>query len=87
MLPMFTAAFSIPFCISAVSDGGQATLAALVVVCGLGQIVISKWLFILRGIVTPVVGGTALMILSITLASVVPRLLPHAPDSDALGRT
>ena len=85
MLPMFTAAFSIPFCISAVSDGGPATLAALVIVCGLGQIVISKWLFILRGIVTPVVGGTVLMILSITLASVVPRLLPHAPDSNALG--
>ena len=63
MLPMFTAAFSIPFCISAVSDGGPATLAALVIVCGLGQIVISKWLFILRGIVTPVVGGTVLMIL------------------------
>ena len=67
------------------SDGGPATLAALVIVCGLGQIVISKWLFILRGIVTPVVGGTVLMILSITLASVAPRLLPHAPDSDALG--
>ena len=56
MLPMFTAAFSIPFCIDAVSDGGPATLAALVIVCGLGQIVISKWLFIIRRIVTPVVG-------------------------------
>ena len=85
MLPMFTAAFSIPFCIDAVSDGGPATLAALVIVCGLGQIVISKWLFIIRRIVTPVVGGTVLMILSITLASVVPRLLPEATDSDALG--
>ncbi len=85
MLPMFTAAFSIPFCIDAVSDGGPATLAALVIVCGLGQIVISKWLFIIRRIVTPVVGGTVLMILSITLASVVPRLLPEASDSDALG--
>ena len=85
MLPMFTAAFSIPFCIDAVSDGGPATLACLVIVCGLGQIAISKWLFILRRIVTPVVGGTVLMILSITLASVVPRLLPDASDSDALG--
>ena len=27
MLPMFTAAFSIPFCITAVTDGGPATLA------------------------------------------------------------
>ena len=85
MLPMFTAAFSIPFCIDAVSDGGPATLAALVIVCGIGQMAISKWLFIIRRIVTPVVGGTVLMILSITLASVVPRLLPEATDSDALG--
>lgn len=85
MLPMFTAAFSIPFCIDAVSDGGPGTLAALVIVCGIGQMAISKWLFIIRRIVTPVVGGTVLTILSITLASVVPRLLPEASDSDALG--
>ncbi len=85
MLPMFTAAFSIPFCIDAVSQGGPATLAALVMVCGVGQLAISRWLFILRRVVTPVVGGTVLMILSITLASVVPRLLPDASHSDALG--
>ena len=85
MLPMFTAAFSIPFCITAVSDGGPATLAALVIVCAIGQIIISRWLFILRRIVTPIVGGAVLMILSITLASVVPRLLPEASDDQALG--
>ena len=75
VLPMFTAAFSIPFCISAVVDGGPATLTTLVLVMAVIQIVISKWLFILRRIVTPIVGGTVMMILSITLASVVPRLL------------
>ena len=85
MLPMFTAAFSIPFCITAVSDGGPATLAALVLVCGIGQLAIARWLFVLRRIVTPVVGGTVLMILSITLASVVPRLLPEASDENSLG--
>ena len=85
MLPMFTAAFSIPFCITAVSDGGPATLAALVLVCGIGQLAIARWLFVLRRIVTPVVGGTVLMILSITLASVVPRLLPDASDENSLG--
>ena len=85
MLPMFTAAFSIPFCITAVSDGGPATLAALVLVCGIGQLIIARWLFLLRRIVTPVVGGTVLMILSITLASVVPRLLPEATDDNSLG--
>ena len=85
VLPMFTAAFSIPFCISAVADGGPATLTALVIVSALAQLVISKWLFILRKIVTPTVGGTVLMILSITLASVVPRLLNDVSETEPVG--
>ena len=78
VLPMFTAAFSIPFCITAVTDGGPATLAMLVIVSALAQLAISRWLFILRRIVTPIVGGTVMMILSITLASVVFALLDDA---------
>ena len=74
VLPMFTAAFSIPFCINAVVDGGPATLTTLVLFSAAAQLVISRWLFILRRLVTPTVGGTVMMILSITLASVVPRL-------------
>ena len=46
------------------------------------QLVISKWLFILRRIVTPTVGGTVMMILSITLASVVFALLNDAAEAD-----
>ena len=78
LLPMFTAAFSIPFCITAVVDGGPATLMALVFVSALAQLAISRWLFILRKIITPTVGGTVVMILSITLASVVFSLLDDA---------
>ena len=78
VLPMFTAAFSIPFCITAVVDGGPATLTTLVLVSAVVQIVISRWLSILRRIVTPTVGGTVMMILSITLASVVFDLLDDA---------
>ena len=78
VLPMFTAAFSIPFCITAVVDGGPATLTTLVLVSAVVQIIISRWLFILRRIVTPTVGGTVMMILSITLASVVFDLLDDA---------
>ena len=74
-LPMFTAAFAIPFCITAVVDGGPATLTTLVIVSALIQLAISRWLFILRRFVTPTVGGTVMMILSITLASVVFGLL------------
>ena len=85
VLPMFTAAFSIPFCISAVVDGGPATLTALVIVSAVLQLIISKWLFILRRIVTPTVGGTVMMVLSITLASVVPRLMQDVPDEPVGG--
>ena len=82
-LPMFTAAFSIPFCITAVVDGGPATLTTLVLVTAVTQLVISKWLFILRRVVTPTVGGTVMMILSITLASVVFGLLDDATETEA----
>ena len=82
VLPMFTAAFSIPFCITAVVDGGPATLTTLMLVAAVAQLAISKWLFILRRIVTPLVGGTVMMILSITLASVVFGLLDEASKAE-----
>ena len=82
MLPMFTAAFAIPFCITAVVDGGPATLMTLVFVSALAQLAISKWLFILRKIITPTVGGTVMMILSVTLASVLFNLLDEAARAE-----
>ena len=46
------------------------------------QLIISKWLFILRRVVTPTVGGIVILILSITLASVVFKLLDDAAQED-----
>ena len=85
VLPMFTAAVSIPFCITAVMDGGPATLTTLVLVSAAVQLVVSKWLFILRRVVTPTVGGIVILILSITLASVVFALLDNASQEDPTG--
>ena len=82
VLPMFTAAFAIPFCITALVDGGPATLTTLVVLSAIVQLLVSRWLFILRRFVTPTVGGTVMMILSITLASVVFDLLDDATSAD-----
>lgn len=87
VLPMFTAAFSIPFCITALVDGGPTTLMALILVSAMVQLAVSKWLFILRRIVTPTVGGTVMMILSLTLASVVFGMLNRASETDAAGPT
>ena len=82
VLPMFTAAFAIPFCITAVVDGGPATLTTLIIASALFQIIISKSLFVLRRVVTPIVSGTVIMILSITLASVVFDLLDEASEME-----
>ncbi len=82
VLPMFTAAFSIPFCITALVDGGPATLTTLLLVAAGVQLVASRWLFLLRRFVTPTVGGTVMMILSITLASVVFDLLDTATRAE-----
>ena len=75
LLPMFTAAVSIPFCITAVVDGGPGTLMSLVFVTAVIQLIISRWVVIFRRIVTPTVSGIVIMILSVTLASVVFALL------------
>ena len=75
LLPMFTAAVSIPFCITAVVDGGPGTLMSLVFVTAVIQLMISRWVVIFRRVVTPTVSGIVIMILSVTLASVVFALL------------
>ena len=82
LLPMFTAAVSIPFCITAVVDGGPGTLVSLVVVTALIQLAISRWVVVLRRIVTPTVSGIVIMILSITLASVVFALLDGSSQEE-----
>ena len=82
VLPMFTAAFAIPFCITAVVDGGPTTLTTLIIASAIFQLVISKWLFVLRRVVTPIVSGTVIMILSITLASVVFGLIDDAAQEE-----
>ena len=82
VLPMRTSFISIPFCIIALADGGPATLTTLVLVTAAFQILISRWLFVLRRIVTPLVGGTVLMIVTLSLASIVFDLLNTETESD-----
>ena len=62
---------SLPFCILALASGGPATMAALVVVSGLFQIVIGLRLSYLRRVVTPQVRGTVLIL---AFAALVPVL-------------
>ncbi|MCY3807686.1 MAG: hypothetical protein OXG91_14580 [bacterium] len=55
---------SVPFCILALRGGGTATLAALVLVTGLFQVVVGMRLSLLRRLITPTVSST-LVVLSV----------------------
>ena len=55
---------SVPFCILALRGGGTATLAALVVVTGLFQVLVGMRLSLLRRLITPAVSST-LVVLSV----------------------
>ena len=79
ILTAIPAATSIPFCILALLEGGPSTLAALVIVSGLFQIVISMRLSLLRRIFTPTVTGTIMMLLVVTVVSVIFSMMDDVP--------
>ena len=56
---------------AAVLEGGPALLATLLVVSSLFQFAVAAWLPLMRRIITPVVSGTVLMLVAVTIAPVV----------------
>ena len=71
---------AIPFCIIALVEGGAGTLASLVLVSGLFQVLVSMRLSLLRRVVTPAFSGAILILLVITVIPVVFRSLNDVPD-------
>ncbi len=61
------AAMFIAIMVTAISAGGPATFATLMVVCSLIQIGLAWWLPTLRRIVTPVVSGTVTMLIAVSV--------------------
>ena len=84
VLTMRASVIAIPFCIMAIVEGGPAMLATLVLFSAAFQIVIAKWLFVLRRIITPTVSGTVMMIVTLALASVLFNLLDEASGPEPL---
>ena len=71
---------SIPFCVIAIQQGGFGTLAALVLTCGLFQLLVSMRLSLLRRLITPAFSGAILILLVITVIPVVFKSLNDVPD-------
>ncbi len=77
---MYPSPTAIPFCIIALQEGGAATLASLIVVSGIFQIVVSMRLSLLRRLVTPAFSGAILILLIITIVPVIFKGLNDVPE-------
>ena len=62
------------------ADGGPALLATLIVASSLFQFAVAAWLPTLRRIITPVVSGTVLMLVAVTIIPVVFEQLADVPE-------
>ena len=75
-----TATPFIAISIMALSEGGPAMLASLVVASSLLQFALAAWAPLLRRIITPLVSGTVLMLVSATVVPVAIQRLEDVPD-------
>ncbi len=79
-LSVITLTAFIPVCVAALLEGGPAMLSSLIVASALIEFALIARLSLLRRIITPMVTGTVLMLLAITVLSVLLGRLADAPD-------
>lgn len=80
VLLMGTSGSFIAICISALLEGGPALMATLIIVSSLFQFLLSARLSLLRRILTPVVTGTVIMLIPVSITPVVFRMLGDVPE-------
>ena len=70
----------IAICITALTEGGPAMMASLVVASSVFQFALAFGLPLLRRIITPVVSGTVIMLIASTIVPIALKLLDDVPD-------
>ena len=80
VLIMGTSGAFIAVCVAALVEGGPTTMASLVVVSSLFQFALASRLSLLRRILTPVVSGTVIMLITATVMPVVFDTLTDVPE-------
>ena len=83
VLIMGTSGAFIAVCVAALVEGGPATMASLVVVSSLFQFAMAARLSLMRRILTPVVSGTVIMLITATVMPVVFDTLGEVPEGTA----
>ncbi len=80
VLIMGTSGAFIAVCIKALVEGGPALMASLIVVSSLFQFALAARLSLLRRIITPVVSGTVIMLIAVTVMPIIFGLLTDVPE-------
>ena len=80
VLVMGTSGAFIAVCITALVKGGPSLMATLIVVSSLFQFALAAQLSLLRRILTPVVSGTVIMLIAVTVMPIVFGLLTDVPE-------
>jgi NCS2 family nucleobase:cation symporter-2/xanthine permease XanP len=79
VLFMGTSGAFISVCVTAILDGGVAMMATLIVASSLIQFPLAANLGLLRRIITPTIGGTAIMLIAVTVMPIAFGLMSNPP--------
>ncbi len=86
ILMMGTSGAFIAVCVSALASGGPAMMASLIVISSLFQFAMAWRLSLLRRIFTPIVSGTVIMLIPVTVMPIVFDTMHDVPeDTDPMG--
>ena len=80
VLIMGTSGPYLAVCVAALVKGGPATMASLIVISSLFHFLLAARLSLLRRIFTPVVSGTVIMLIAVTVMPIVFDSLTKVPD-------
>ncbi len=80
ILMMGTSGSFIAVCITALVEGGPPLMATLIIISSLFQFLLSTRLSLLRRILTPVVSGTVIMLISVTVLPIAFDMLEDVPE-------
>ena len=83
LLAMGTSGAFIAVCVTALVQGGPAVLAALIITSSLFQFLLAARLSLLRRILTPVVSGTVIMLIPVSVMPIIWNLLQDIPAGSA----
>ena len=83
ILLMGTSGAFIAVSVAALEQGGPSLLAALVIASSLFQFVLSSNLSLLRRVITPLVAGTVIMLIAVTIMPIMFEMLDNVPEGTA----